>query len=417
MNSVPLSLPSQFRKLPAAERQKLYFAPLDALDQPAGSAGVDLSLADVLVENAVGYFHLPLGVVPDFPVNGKSWNIPLATEEPSVIAAAAYAGKILAQHGGLSAEAEPSLMKAEVFIEDSQLAPSEFLREFRSSLEEVLAPLLESMTARGGGLKDIIVRRLPVTGVLLVQVLVDVCDAMGANLLNSLAEKIAPRIEEWTGGRRLMAILSNNAEHRLARARFSLPVAALSKNGLSGEEMARRIELAWKVAGEDPDRAITHNKGIMNGITALGLATGNDTRALESSVHVYAHRTGVCKPLSTYHYEEGVLTGEIELPLALAVVGGAMGTHPQAAANLKALGNPSARELAALGAALGLAQNFAALFALTGEGIQKGHMALHARRLAYQAGARGDNIQVLADKITQSGTFNLPNAQKLRENV
>lgn len=405
-SSQPLVLPSQFRKMPSAARRDAFYGPLGALDLPEGMAGLDPSLADAMVENSVGYMAVPLGVVPDFPVNGRTWNLPLATEEPSVIAAASYAGKILSRSGGLTAEAEPALMKAEIFVENSQLTPSEFLKEHRSALEAGLEPLLTSMTARGGGLRDLVVRRLPLTGVLLVQIVVDVKDAMGANLLNSLAEKVSPWIEKWTGGRKLMAILSNNADHRLARARFSLPVENLAKSGVDGAEMARRLEMAWKVAGEDPDRAITHNKGIMNGITALALATGNDTRALEASVHVYAQRTGTCKPLSTFHVEEGLLTGEIELPLALAVVGGAMGIHPQAQAHLKALGNPSARDLSALAAALGLAQNFAALYALVGEGIQKGHMALHARRLAFQAGARGDILEKTAAKIAEKESFN-----------
>lgn len=412
MINEPLQLPSHFRKMTAENRQNAFYGPLGLPEGPLGIQGLEPSLADAMVENSIGYFALPLGVVPEFPVNGKTWNLPLATEEPSVIAAAAYAGKILSKSGGLAAEAEPALMKAEIFIENSQLTPTEFLKEFRTPLENALEPHLVSMNARGGGLRDITVRRLPLTGVLLIQILVNVCDAMGANLLNSLAEKTAPLIEEWTGGRKLMAILSNNADHRLARARFSIPVDQLAKAGIPGEEMGRRLEMAWKVAGEDPDRAITHNKGIMNGITAFALATGNDTRALEASVHIYAQRTGTCKPLSTFHVENAVLIGELELPLSLAVVGGAMGIHPQAQAHLKALGNPNAQELSALAAALGLAQNFAALYALVGEGIQKGHMALHARRLAFQAGARGAQVDTTAARITEKGIFNHQGAEE-----
>lgn len=416
-SSQPINLPAQFRKMHSRDRRDAFYGPLGALDKPQGVDALEPSLADAMVENSIGYMAVPLGVVPEFPVNGRMWALPLATEEPSVVAAASYAAKILSRAGGLTAEAEPALMKAEVFIENSQLTPSEFLKEHRTSLESGLEPLLASMTARGGGLREISARRLPVTGVLLVQILVDVKDAMGANLLNSLAEKVSPWIEEWTGGRKLMAILSNNADQRLARARFSIPVDQLSKAGVDGAEMARRLELAWKVAGEDPDRAITHNKGIMNGISALALATGNDTRALEASVHIYAQRTGSCKPLSTFHVENGILTGEIELPLSLAVVGGAMGIHPQAQAHLQALGNPSARDLSALAAALGLAQNFAALYALVGEGIQKGHMALHARRLAFQAGARGELLEKVAARIAERQTFNSSGAAQALSEV
>jgi hydroxymethylglutaryl-CoA reductase len=249
-----------------------------------------------------------------------------------------------------------------------------------------------------------------------VQFSVDVQDAMGANILNTAAESLKPKLESISGGKALMAILSNAAAERRAGARFSLPLKKLSplgRAGFSAPEIGRRIVLACTVAGEDESRAVTHNKGIMNGITSLALATGNDARAIEAAAHAWAGRTGRYRPLSRFSVSEGALTGELELPLAFASVGGAVGFHPATRLCLKLLGTPDGRSLARLAAAVGLVQNFAALLALVTEGIQKGHMKLHATRLAYLAGARGREIRGVAERLSREGVFRLVDAERI----
>lgn len=377
------ALSSGWRKRPFAERA----AELAQVWPNAAALveGPPADLAEVMVENAVGTWALPLGLVTDFPVNGGAYTLPLATEEPSVIAAANHAGRLIGRGGGLSAEADPSLMSAEVFLEGTDLGAADRILAAEAELAALVAPTLASMSRRHGGWRGLQVRLLPETGVLAVVFTLDVVDALGANLLNSVAEEMSPRLESLSGGRKVMAILTNNCHQRRARAGFRLPFSGLAKPGLEGAEAARRVVLASRIAEEDPDRAVTHNKGIMNGITALALATGNDTRALEAAVHTYAARDGRARPLSRYRLDEGHLVGEIELPLGLATVGGAVGFHPQAQAALALLGRPGARQLSALAAALGLAQNLAALLALTGEGIQRGHMALHQKRIDWLA--------------------------------
>ena len=371
------------RKRTLAERREWLLGAL-APDAPTTaffeSQNGSLDVADTLVENCVGWMSVPLGGASGLIVNGVSYEVPLATEEPSVIAAASYASLILGRAGGLTAEAADPVMRAQVFLEAPFGDAAERLELHRTTLEAEAKSYLESMEKRGGGLRGLGLTPLPGTNTCVVNFDVDVRDALGANLLNTLAEALTPRLEELLGGKKLLAILSNDASQRLARARFRLPVAALTKPGFTGAEMARRIVLASSLALADPQRAVTHNKGIMNGISALALATGNDTRALEAAVHSWAARTGVYRGLSTYRVDEGVLVGEITLPLALATVGGSTGSHPGARLNLRLLGITRSPVLCQVAAALGLAQNFAALFALAGEGIQRGHMGLHNRR-------------------------------------
>ena len=342
-------------------------------------AAADLDLADLLVENAVGWFPLPLGVASGLVVNGVNYEVPLATEEPSVIAAVSYAASIAGRSGGFRAGASDSVMRAQVFLEHPATDFEARWEAQRTDLEALARTHLTSMERRGGGFRGLSWGRLD-QGVIVVRIDVDVRDAMGANLLNTLAEALARPLEKALGGRKLMAILSNDATHRPAWAEVTLPVAALAKPGIDGAEMARRVALGSALAQMDPQRAVTHNKGIMNGITALALATANDTRALEAAVHSYACRSGVYRGLSHWAVDGDALTGRVEIPLALATVGGSVGIHPTARMGLQLLGNPDAPTLCAVAAALGLAQNFAALFALTGEGIQSGHMALHDRR-------------------------------------
>jgi len=353
----------------------------DATGAPPGQrrffegSGADLELADLLVENAVGWMPVPLGVAAGLVVNGTSYEVPLATEEPSVIAAVSYAASVAARTGGFLAGAGAPVMRAQVFLENPSSEAEALLELHRGALEAQARTLLASMERRGGGLRGLTLGRLSGLEVAVVRIDVDVRDALGANLLNTLAEALAPALEKALGGTKLMAILSNDASLRPAWAEVRLSLEP---------ERSRRIALASAVALADPQRAVTHNKGIMNGITALALATGNDTRALEAAVHSFASASGTYRGLSRWTVEGEQLHGRIEVPLALATVGGSAGVHPTAKMALQLLGGLDSPTLCAVAAALGLAQNFAALNALTGEGIQRGHMALHERRHAWQ---------------------------------
>jgi len=374
-------------------------------EQDFASTGRDeelLELSEVMVEQAVGYFGVPLGVAGPLMIDGRDVLIPMATEEPSVIAAVTFAGSLCARSGGITTRASDPVMVAQIFLEDvGELAAAsvEKVLESRDLIRNRLKPLLETMEERGGGWRNMEARWIAPSRTLAVNLQIDVRDAMGANLLNSAAEEIRPLLEKITGGRVLMAILSNRSWNRTASARLSIPVGVLGRKGFSGTDTARRIVRAARVAREDPDRGVTHNKGIMNGISALALATGNDSRAIEAAAHAYAGRYGPYHGLSEYWIENDTLHGSLEMPLPFAVTGGAVGFHPATRWALELLGNPDARGLSRIAAALGLAQNLAALRALVSEGIQSGHMGLHARRLAYAAGARKDEIPRFSDVI------------------
>jgi hydroxymethylglutaryl-CoA reductase len=371
--------------------------------------GVDTDLADladVMVEQAVGYMGVPLGVAGPLLIDNREYMIPMSTEEPSVIAAVTFAGILTGQDGGFITSSSEPVMMAQIFLEDlGQLGAAgvEKIMSSASRIREHLKPVLSSMEDRGGGWRGIEARWIAPSRTLAVNLKIDVRDAMGANLLNSAAEKLRPLLEEITGGSVLMGILSNRSWDRTASARFSIPVGKLRRGGYTGEETARRIVRAARVAREDPDRAVTHNKGIMNGVSALALATGNDTRAVEAAAHAYAGRYGPYHGLSEYWLENGLLHGSLEMPLPFAITGGAVGYHPVSRWSLELLGRPDAPGLSRIAAALGLAQNLAALRALVSEGIQKGHMALHARRLSYDAGARGEEMDLFADVIRSEG--------------
>jgi hydroxymethylglutaryl-CoA reductase len=355
------------------------------------ATGAELELADLLVENAVGWMPVPLGVASGFVINGRNYEVPLATEEPSVIAAASYGASLAARAGGFRAGAADPVMRAQVFLENPAPDAEARFETHRAALEAEAKAHLSSMERRGGGLRAISLARLADLDVAVVRFDVDVRDALGANLLNTLAEALVPTLESGLGGRKLLAILSNDASLRPAWAEVEFPVEALGKPGIPGHEMARRMALASAVAQADPQRAVTHNKGIMNGISALALATGNDTRALEAAVHSFAASGGAYRGMSRWTVDHGTLRGRLDIPLALATVGGSVGTHPTAQMALQVLGSPGAKELCAVAASVGLAQNFAALFALTGEGIQRGHMALHERRQMWLERHQGGN--------------------------
>ena len=429
--SRPPLLPLRFRRLSLGERRAALegvFGAEEAEREATYCTPALAELADVMVESAVGSLPVPLGVATGYVVDGEELAVPLATEEPSVVAASSFAARLVAQVGGFTSWAAEPVMTAHVYLEGVSAEREERLRLVEAELESALAGCLRSMRGRGGGFRGMGVLRLPETGLVRVEIRVDVRDAMGANLLNTAAERARPLLEAESGGRALMCILSNSARHRLAGARFAMPVGNLgfvAPTGVPAPELARRVALASEAAREDPERAVTHNKGIMNGISALALATGNDTRALEAAAHAWACRDGRCRGLSRFTLVAGAagpeLRGEIELPLPLGSLGGSVGFHPASSFSLRLLGRPSAARLARIAASCGLAQNLAALLALTGEGIQKGHMRLHAARLAWRAGARGDEIPrlaaLLASGLAERGSMDSGEAARLLEEL
>lgn len=412
------ALPDGFRKLAPTERkalwERLYFDGAEAA--AAGNAGSEaLELSDLLVESAVGALTLPLGIAQGFLIDGRRYDLPLAVEEPSVIAAAGYAARIVAEGGGFVTEADEPLMESYVYLEGVSAEGEARLASegAESRIREALGAVHGSLERRGGGYRGRRVYRLPETGLVALELSVDVRDAMGANILNTAAETVKPLAEELSGGEALMCILSNASPRRLARARFELPPDALAPyaRGFGADEAARRVVMAWRLADEDPARAVTHNKGVMNGVASFAQATLNDTRAVEAAAHAWAARSGRLRSLTRYEIADGSLRGSIELPLALGAVGGSVDLHPAGKAALRLLGNPDSRALARIAAALGLAQNFAAVLALVTGGIQKGHMRLHAARLAYKAGARGDDARRAADIVAAGGAYTLAAAE------
>ncbi len=400
-----------FRKLQLAQRQELIrssFTPAEEeWDSVSPNPRLD-ELSDIMVEAAIGCLPIPLGLASGFLIDGEEVTIPMAVEEPSVIAAASFAARILRRGGGLSTWAEEPLMSAQIFIEGAGETAERALRREEGRLGELVDRCQPAMKARGGGFRGLELTRLPASGILAVELRIDVRDAMGANVLNTTAEALKADVERLSGGKALMCILSNAARQRLAGARFSLPVSKLSPlgpKGMNAPEVARRMVLASRVAQEDEQRAVTHNKGIMNGISSLALATMNDTRSVEAAAHAWACRQGHYRGLSVYTVQDTergpTLEGAIELPLALGSLGGAVSFHPASRLALRILGFPDGRRLARIAAALGLAQNFAALLALVTGGIQRGHMRHHAARLAYKAGARGEEVRRVAEVLAQ----------------
>jgi len=352
----------------------------------SGEAGLTPGLADKMVENAIGTFALPLGVAQNFLINGREVLIPMAVEEPSVIAGASFMARLAQSGGGFKAEADPPLMIGQMQIldcPDRQKAREAILAR-RDEILATAAAVDPIMVSLGGGPRGIEVREIadsPIGPFLVLHLIVDVLDAMGANAVNTSLERLTPLIEEITRGRVLLRILSNLSDKRLARASVRIPTSALAFEGFSGEQVRDGVIAAWAFAAADPYRAATHNKGIMNGIDAVVIATGNDWRAVEAGVHAYAARSGRYTSLSTWgRNDSGDLTGTLEMPMAVGIVGGATKVHPGAQAALKMMQVRSARELAGIIVSVGLAQNLAALRALATEGIQRGHMGLHARK-------------------------------------
>jgi hydroxymethylglutaryl-CoA reductase len=371
--------------------------------------GLEPERADQMIENVVGLHALPLGIAVNFLVNGRDVLVPMAIEEPSVVAGASFAAKLARAGGGFSARTTPPEMIGQIQILDIA-DPWSARFDILAAREELLAQADQAdpvLVGLGGGAQDLEVRVLEHTAVgpmLIVHLVFDCRDAMGANAVNSACEALAPQIEQITGGRVMLRILSNLADRRLAQARCTIPVDALAFGDFSGQDVVQAIVEAWAFAVADPYRAATHNKGIMNGIDAVVLATGNDWRAVEAGAHAYAARQGRYGSLSTWAKgANGDLVGTLEMPLAVGTVGGATRVHPTAQVALKIMGAETARDLAEIIVAVGLAQNLAALRALATEGIQRGHMRLHARQVAIAAGASGKEIEQVAEAMVTRG--------------
>ncbi|MEL6504412.1 MAG: hydroxymethylglutaryl-CoA reductase, degradative [Pseudomonadota bacterium] len=384
----------------------------------AGESALPLQTADGMIENVIGKFELPLGVATNFTINGKDYLVPMAVEEPSVVAAASYMARLARECGGFHASSTAPIMRAQI-----QVLGLSDLHSARLRLMEHAGDLIEKANSKdnvlvglGGGCKDVEVHLFddtPIGPMLVLHLLVDVRDAMGANTVNTMAEMLAPDVEAITGGTVRLRILSNLADKRLVRARVALSFGALSTDALNGKDVAHGIVEACALAIVDPYRAATHNKGIMNGIDPVVIATGNDWRAIEAGAHAYAARSGRYTSLTRWEVDDDALHGTIELPMALGLVGGATKTHPAAGAALRLMGVESAQELAQVTAAVGLAQNLAALRALSTEGIQKGHMALHARNIAIMAGASGDKVDAVARALAASGDVSVDRAKAI----
>lgn len=412
-----------FYNLTIRERQELLREEgfLTAEDLPLLNelAGLPIRRADKMIENVIGRYALPMGVGVYFLVNGRDLLVPMVIEEPSVVAGASFMAKITREHGGFTALADPPLMIGQLQLLDllDVQGAREKIESEKAALLTEIADVDLRLMEMGGGPKDIEVRVIkdsPIGPFLVVHLLVDVRDAMGANAVNAACESLAPHLEELVGGRVHLRILSNLADRRLARAGCELPAEALAFDGFSGEEVRDGIVQAWAFAEADPYRAATHNKGIFNGVDAVLLATGNDWRAVEAGAHAYAARGGRYRPLSSWSVnEEGCLRGQLEMPLAVGTVGGATRTHPVAQVALKVMGVTSAGELAEVVASVGLAQNLAALRALATEGIQKGHMKLHARQIALSAGAEDEEVAPLARQLVEEGRIEVDRAREI----
>ncbi|WP_120003930.1 hydroxymethylglutaryl-CoA reductase, degradative [Nesterenkonia muleiensis] len=368
-----------------------------------GTGGISDDQADHMIENVIGRIALPVGVATNLTVNGRDYLVPMATEEPSVVAAASNAARICRGLGGVHATATAPVMIAQiqlVEVDNPEAARLKIL-EAREEILEKANLQDQVLVSLGGGALDVQVRTVPTRSgeQVIVHILVDVRDAMGANAVNTMAEALAPRLAEIAGGRPLLRILSNKADRRLFRVRAEFDAALLG-----GEEVVRDIVLASDLAAADSYRAATHNKGIMNGISAVVLATGNDTRAVEAGCHAHAARHGVYSALSRFeHNAAGHLEGTMEVPLAVGLVGGATRAHPTARDAISLLGVETATELSQVIAAVGLVQNLAACRALAAEGIQRGHMTLHARTVAASAGATPAEVAQVAVRLVQAG--------------
>jgi len=392
---------------------------------PFTTGGLSPETADHMIENVIGMYSLPIGIGLNFMINGRDVLIPFVVEEPSIVAGASFMAKLIRAGGGFTATTTEALM-----IGQMQLINVVNMDEARLKLYEHKAELLENadradstLSMLGGGAKDLEIRLIedsPIGPFLVVHLIYDVRDAMGANAVNTACEKLAPQIEAITGGKVHLRILSNLSDRRIARARCTVPVNELTVGfeTFKAETVRDGIIAAYAFAASDPYRAATHNKGIMNGVDAVVLATGNDWRAIEAGAHAYAARSGRYTSLSTWGKDSnGNLVGTIEIPMAVGIVGGATKVHPAAQAAIKLMGIKTAGELAEIIACVGLAQNMAALRALATEGIQRGHMSLHARQIALAAGAAGEMIDKVAAQMVAEKAIRVTRAEEILKEI
>jgi hydroxymethylglutaryl-CoA reductase len=413
---------SGFHKLTLQERR----ARLSEMARVSGdvlpytlAGGLSADAADHMIENVVGTYGLPLGIALNFLVNGKDVLVPMVIEEPSVVAGASFMAKLARFGGGFKASSSPPEMIGQMQVLDlhnTETAAAALLQHKQELLAEAdkIDPILKGL---GGGARDLQVRTIaesPIGPFLVVHLIYDVRDAMGANAVNTACERLAPRVEAITGGRVHLRILSNLADRRLASSRCLIPIPQLAYDKFTGETVRDGIIEAWAFAASDSYRAATHNKGIMNGVDAVVIATGNDWRAIEAGAHAYAARSGRYTSLSTWSKDvDGNLIGALEMPMAVGIVGGATKVHPLAQALLKLMGVQTAAELAQVIVSVGLAQNMAALRALATEGIQRGHMSLHARQVAIAAGATGDMVDRVAEQMVNEGVVRIDRAESI----
>ena len=412
---------SGFYKLSMQDRLKLVQSLAGLTEEEAKSlsntGALPGDVANRMIENVVGGMTLPLGMATHFLINGKDYVVPMALEEPSVVAGASKAAKIARVKGGFKVTNTGPVMIGQiqtVGVPD----PRGAARRLAAKKKVLLAKANEQdpmLVSLGGGAKDMRVKVIKTLKgqMVIVELFVNCGDAMGANAVNTMAEAVAPLVEEISGGRVYLRIISNLADRRLVRA-----TAVFEKEALGGKEVVEGIVYAYAFAEADPYRCATHNKGIMNGVIAVALACGQDTRALEAGAHSYAARSGAYKPLTTWKQnKDGDLVGTLEMPMAVGLVGGAAKVHPTAKANVKILGVKTATELAEVMGAVGLAQNLAALRALASEGIQKGHMKLHARSLAISAGAKGEIVDAVAERMIAERKIRFDRAKDLVEEL
>ena len=410
---------SGFYKLPVEKRVEFVkiFSDLNEEETKLFSSCLDMDIADRMIENVLGSFELPLGIAVNFKINGKDYLVPMAIEESSVVAAASNAAKLARIKGGFRTECTDPLMIGQIqilHIKDVAGAAQKIMDKKKEIL--YLANEQDKVLVKfGGGAKDLEVRILdsPLGKMIVTHLIVDVRDAMGANAVNTMCEALAPMLEEITGGKVRLKILSNLADKRIVKAK-----AVFDKEKIGGEHIVDAFLESYNLAAVDPYRAATHNKGIMNGIDALIIATGNDFRAIEAGAHAYASRSGQYTSLSHYYKDKkGDLVGELEIPMAVGIVGGAGNIHPKARLCKKILGIKTAKELAEVVVSVGLAQNFAAVFALSTVGIQKGHMSLHAKNIAVMAGAKGEEIDKIADQMVKEGKIKLDRAEEILKKI
>ena len=411
-------LPGFYKKKPL-QRRKIVADITDISEQEEhnfDATALSVERADVMVENVIGTFGLPLAVAVNLRCNDSDILVPMVVEEPSVVAAISNTAKLVRQAGGFKATSSESIMIGQIQLMDVAFPKKTItkLEQSKERLQQAAKNLSTNIIGRGGGVRSFSFRHVcydepgeSPTHMIVVQFSMDCVDAMGANIINTVAEGLAPLVEEITDEKVGLRILSNYATKRLAKSTCRIPVGLLSTGDLKGEEVASRIANSYKFAYADPWRAATHNKGIMNGIDAVAIATGNDWRAIEAGAHAWASRSGQYRSLSKWYLEEGELVGEMELPIQVGTVGGSIRNHPQVRANLKILGNPRARKLAEVMVTVGLAQNLGAIKALSTEGIQRGHMRMHARNIALLAGAKQSEISPLVDRICHRGDFSV----------